>query len=67
MNPSQQIISRMKPRLMNKTQRGDKMKQKSLYPQREAQMSPLMWTTMIIGIIIFTIIMFVVMQVPSLA
>lgn len=57
----------MKPRLMNKTQRGDKMKQKSLYPQREAQMSPLMWTTMIIGIIIFTIIMFVVMQVPSLA
>lgn len=43
------------------------MKQKSLHPQREAQMSPLMWTTMIIGIIIFTIIIFWIMQVPSLA
>ena len=60
----------MKPRLMNKTQRGDKMKQKSLYPQspqREAQMSSLMWIIMIIGIIIFNIMIFLIMKVPSLA
>lgn len=47
-------------------QRGDKM-QKSLYPYREASMTPLMWIIMIIGIIIFNIMIFLIMQVPSLA
>lgn len=43
------------------------MVKKSLEPYKEAQMSPLMKTIMIVGTVVFTIICFIVMQVPSLA
>ena len=43
------------------------MAKRSLRPYREARMSPLMVTIMVIGIILMTIFCFVIMQVPSLA
>ena len=43
------------------------MTKKTLYPYKEARLTPCMINIMIIGIIIFTIIMFIIMQVPSLA
>ena len=43
------------------------MAQRSLKPYREAQLTPCMKTVLIVGAIVFTIICFIVMQVPSLA
>lgn len=40
---------------------------KTLKPYREARLTPLMKLVMVVGIILMTIICFVVMQVPSLA
>ncbi len=39
----------------------------SLYPYREATLTPLMKTIMIVGSVIFTIAMFILMNIPSFA
>jgi len=39
----------------------------SLHPYREATLSPLMKTIMIVGSVVFTIIMFMLVNIPSLA
>ena len=38
-----------------------------LEPYREATMTPFMKTIMIVGIVVFTILIFVMMNIPSLA
>ena len=43
------------------------MAQRQLKPYREAQLTPCMKTVLVVGAIAFTIICFIVMQVPSLA
>lgn len=40
---------------------------KSLYPYREAKISPAMWIVGSIIVIIVTIVPFIIMQIPSLA
>lgn len=43
------------------------MTKKSLYKYKEARLTPCMINIIIVGSIIFTIIMMIIMQVPSLA